>query len=226
MSGIIARVDAALCQARCADTMKGTRLRTPVVRDVSAKVYREIRGTGAAGILAFCEELLEAGDSDMRLIAFDWAFRLRKLYRPDEFSRFERWLFSYVDGWASCDDFCTHALGALVCQMPSVVHRIQPWTASESQWVRRGSVVSLIYAGRRGALIEESLVMADRLLGDPEDLVQKGVGWLLKEIGKRQPDIIFDYVMARRGTMPRTSLRYAIEKLPPEQRRQAMGKPK
>jgi 3-methyladenine DNA glycosylase AlkD len=59
---------------------------------------------------------------------------------------------------------------------------------------------------------------------DKEDLVQKGYGWMLKEISKNDPMVVFEFVMQRKDRMPRTALRYAIEKLSPELRQQAMRK--
>ena len=64
----------------------------------------------------------------------------------------------------------------------------------------------------------------DQLLTDEDYLVQKGYGWMLKEISKTEPIQVFDFVMERKAFMPRTSLRYAIEKLPPELRQKAMEK--
>jgi 3-methyladenine DNA glycosylase AlkD len=68
------------------------------------------------------------------------------------------------------------------------------------------------------------LAVADALLEDPEDLVQKGYGWMLKEASRSHPQEVFDYVVRWRGTMPRVALRAAIKKLPEHLRREAMGK--
>ena len=90
--------------------------------------------------------------------------------------------------------------------------------------MRRGSAVSLVLPARRGQQLELVLEVADSLLEDPQDLVRKGYGWMLKEASKTYPQQVFDYVLQRRGLMPRVALRYAIEKLPEPLRRQAMEK--
>ena len=64
--------------------------------------------------------------------------------------------------------------------------------------------------------------MADALLIDPDDMVQKGYGWMLKAASKTYPDEVFQYVMRHKKEMPRTALRYAIEKMPEARRRRAM----
>ena len=65
---------------------------------------------------------------------------------------------------------------------------------------------------------------ANRLLKDKDDLVQKGYGWLLKEASNKYQQQVFDFVMERKNWMPRTALRYAIEKMPKPFREQAMAK--
>ena len=66
--------------------------------------------------------------------------------------------------------------------------------------------------------------IAELLLEDAEDLVQKGYGWMLKEAGNQFPEEVFDFVMKHRARMPRTALRYAIEKYPPAMRKRAMNR--
>ena len=82
----------------------------------------------------------------------------------------------------------------------------------------------MIYGIRRGQGFEPAFEIAEQLLLDEDDLVQKGYGWMLKEISKYEPQQVFEFVMDRKAMMPRTSLRYAIEKLPTELRYRAMEK--
>jgi len=90
--------------------------------------------------------------------------------------------------------------------------------------MRRAAAVVLIYAVRRDALHKEAFEIADLLLIDRDDMVQKGYGWLLKEVSNRDPQPVFEYVMSRKRSMPRTALRYAIEKLDPDLRQRAMAR--
>jgi 3-methyladenine DNA glycosylase AlkD len=138
---------------------------------------------------------------------------------------FERWLEVYVDGWGNCDDLCTHALGDFVLRYPEFTARLMDWTRSENRWLRRASAVTLIYAARRGKLLEQVFEVADALLTDPDDMVQKGYGWMLKVASKTHQDEVYAYVLRNREAMPRTALRYAIEKMPEEPRREAMKRP-
>jgi 3-methyladenine DNA glycosylase AlkD len=197
---------------------------TSAVRKVGREQFQPFRQHTKEEVFAICEKLLESGDWQERAIAFQWAFQIRRQYEMGDFVLFERWLDQHVDGWGSCDDFCTHAFGHLIFVFPELIPDVKAWIPSENRWFRRGAAVVMIYTNRRGKNIEPAFEIADQLLMDEDYLVQKGYGWMLKEISKTEPIKVFDFVMERKAFMPRTSLRYAIEKLPPELRQQAMEK--
>jgi 3-methyladenine DNA glycosylase AlkD len=199
-------------------------VRTPIVRQIGASYFHEIKSLSIDAILQLCERLLETAISEHRTIAFDWSFRCRRHYRPEHFDTLERWLEVYVDGWGSCDDLCTHALGDFILRYPEFLPWVKEWSRSENRWQRRASAVTLIYGARRGRNLAHVFEVADALLTDPDDMVQKGYGWMLKVASKTHPDEVFQYVMRQKKEMPRTALRYAIEKMPEAQRRRAMEK--
>lgn len=221
---ILQTIRAQLAQATAdAVNVKGaSRLATPVVRAISSETFAYVREYDKARIFDLCETLLSSRSADERTIAFDWAYRCGKSFEEADFVRFEGWLRDYVTDWGGCDDFCTHALGRLIYQYPATLPRVMAWTSASNRWFRRASAVALIYGIRKGAFFNAAFAVADALLADGDDMVQKGYGWTLKEVSKRAPLPVFDYVIARRQTMPRTALRYAIEKLEPSLRQQAM----
>lgn len=197
-------------------------LRTPVVRAISAEEFRRLSGAPKREVFEVCNALLDAGFS---LVAFDWVRRVRRQWAASDFGTFESWIERHVTGWGACDDICCGPLGMFFFDFPSTVRKSRRWARSENMWFRRASAVALIYSLRRGAQLEEAFQRADLLLLDPEDLVQKGYGWMLKEATKSFPDEVFWFVMDRRDCMPRTALRYAIEKLPQSRRTAAMKRP-
>lgn len=196
-------------------------LRTSIVREVSADLFRKIKNLPKQKIFLLCEELLRAGYNS---VAFDWAFRLKGQYERRDFFLFEFWLKKYVKDWGSCDDFCTHAFGHFLFTYPDFASRLLSWVRSKNMWLRRASAVILIYSLRRKALFQRAIDIADILLLDEEDLVLKGYGWMLKEASHSYPKEVFQYVLRNKNVMPRTALRYAIEKFPPLWRREAMKK--
>ncbi|HXF47979.1 MAG TPA: DNA alkylation repair protein [Verrucomicrobiae bacterium] len=199
-------------------------LRTPIVRGISANHFREIRNLRKEKIFKLCKALLEERDGNLGDIAFDWVYRCRRRYKKKDFRTFERWLKKYVKSWGSCDHLCVHPLGHLILQYPELAVKTKKWAYSKNHWKRRAAAVALIPALRRKLLLEEAFQTADVLLQDEEDLVQKGYGWMLKEASNRFPKEVFRYVMKNRQKMPRTALRYAIEKLPTSLKKEAMRK--
>ncbi|HBR79399.1 MAG TPA: DNA alkylation repair protein [Candidatus Moranbacteria bacterium] len=200
-------------------------LATPIVRKLSAEKFKKIKHLDKKQILEYCEDLLKFKNSSCRDIAFDWAFRIRKNYSKEDFAMFEKWLDEYVDTWGSCDDLCTHALGYYLFAFPEFISQIHHWTKSKNKWKRRASAVVFIYSARQNKYLNDILKIAKTLLLDREDLVQKAYGWMLKESSNVNQQEIFEFVMKHKSTMSRTALRYAIEKMSTNLKKQAMLKP-
>lgn len=193
----------------------------PDIHRLAAQYYRQVKVLPKHKLLRACEQLLDAG---FTFISFDWMFRIRAQLVPTDFRRLELWLATYVDDWGDCDDLCVHALGEFLHRFPDLIPRTDRWTKSSNRWMRRGSAVVLIYGLRRKQGLQPALARADALLMDTDDKVQKGYGWMLKEAANHFPQEVFDFVMARKDRMPRTALRYAIEKMPPAWKSRAMQK--
>ena len=199
-------------------------VRTPMVRKIAKKYFREVEALSKAETFALCEKLLQTGYGEEHGIAFIWAFNLKEQYTSADFVLFESWLERYVTNWGACDHLCCSVLGDFLHRFPQYMKKVQSWTRSDNRWVRRASAVILIYSIQRDTYIDDAFDIADRLLTDEDDMVQKGYGWMLKVVGNRYPKRVFDYVMAHKSVMPRTALRYAIEKLSPELKKRAMAK--
>jgi 3-methyladenine DNA glycosylase AlkD len=91
-------------------------------------------------------------------------------------------------------------------------------TGSRSLWERRIAIIATGYFIRLGEF-EDTLRIAGRLIGDREDLIHKATGWMLREVGKRDQALLEAFLGEHCRVMPRTMLRYAIERLPEERRR-------
>lgn len=206
------------------DPVKFLGVRTRFVRAISADAFQRLKGAAKREIWSLCDRLLESGYSEERTIAFDLAWRLRKKLEPSDFKVFERWLTKHCRDWAGVDDLSCHPLGYLLYEFPELLPRLAPWRRSPKWHLRRASAVALIYSVRREKHLDLVLKTSDMLLMDEHDLVQKGYGWLLKEATRHYPKIVFDHVLKHKDNMPRTALRYAIEKLPATWRKRAMEK--
>jgi 3-methyladenine DNA glycosylase AlkD len=90
--------------------------------------------------------------------------------------------------------------------------------------MRRAAAVSLIVPAKRRKFLDDVFAIADLLLTDNDNMVQKGYGWLLKEASRKHQKDVFDYVMKNKKAIPRTALRYVIELMPKELKAEAMKK--
>lgn len=196
----------------------------PRVNAISKAYQTEVKLLSKAEVWALCETLWQSGMLEESFVACHWSYALSDRFEPTDFAVFERWVQHYVSNWASCDTLCNHTMGALVERYPVFLENLKTWTASENRWMRRASAVSLIIQARKGLFLNDVFDLAERLLTDADDLVQKGYGWLLKAASEAHQDAVFQFVMAHKASMPRTALRYAIEKMPPTLKAEAMKK--
>jgi 3-methyladenine DNA glycosylase AlkD len=199
-------------------------VRIPVVHQISKRYNEFLKQYTKQEVFQLCEMLWASGIIEESIVACNWAYARRKYFEMEDLDTFEDWLGSYVTNWASCDTFCNHTVGALVEKFPSLTKRLGSWAVSENRWLRRGAAVTLIVPARKGKMLSEIFRISDLLRNDSDDLVQKGYGWLLKTAGSCHQEAIFNYVFQNKNEMPRTALRYAIEKMPDELKKKVMQK--
>jgi 3-methyladenine DNA glycosylase AlkD len=199
-------------------------IKSAVVTRISKDHYRSLPDKNKSLIFSLCEELWKSGYMEESFVACNWSFNVHKYYEPADFEIFERWVDNYISNWASCDTLCNHTVGTFVEMYPSFLSGLKRWAKSPNRWVKRASAVSLIVPARQGKFLEDIFEMADILHSDKDDMVQKGYGWMLKAASEAHQKEVFDYVISKKTTMPRTSLRYAIEKMPMELKALAMAK--
>ncbi|MFA6429429.1 MAG: DNA alkylation repair protein [Patescibacteria group bacterium] len=211
------------CQRFFAEQVRVFGVRTPIVRKISAQIYqRYLKGASLQEVWKVSEALLKAGTLEECTVGVSWIRRRVKELAPGDGTRLERLVKNYVTNWATCDDLCTHVIGPFFTRFPQEIHRVDMWARAKNRWLRRASAVSLIPLVRHGDHLADAFCIADTLLLDEDDLVQKGYGWMLKEGSRAKPEEIFAFVMERKDRMPRTALRYAIEHYPRAMRKKAM----
>ena len=197
-------------------------VKVPVVNKISSTFLSEIRSKSKQEVFDLCEELWRSGMLEESFIACSWSYAICKKFEPSDFEVFERWVQNYVDNWASCDTLCNHTVGECIEMYPQFLSKLKEWATSENRWMRRAAAVTLIIPARKGLFLNDIFEIAELLLADKDDLVQKGYGWMLKAASQAYQTEVLDFVIKYKTTMPRTALRYAIEKMPQEMKAQAM----
>lgn len=199
-------------------------VRMPMVGKIAKQSFRELKGHSKKEIFSLCETLWKAGYLEESVVACIWAESLHKQYEPEDFKIFEFWVHNYLTNWADCDTLCNHTIGFFLMMYPHFIEELKKWTNSPNRWVKRASAVSLIIPARKGLFLSDIFEIATILLTDNDDLVQKGYGWMLKAASESHQKEVFNFVMTNKALMPRTALRYAIEKMPTELKTEAMKK--
>jgi 3-methyladenine DNA glycosylase AlkD len=199
-------------------------VKVPVVNRISKEFFEQIDFKTKSEIFDLCESLWKSGYIEESFVACKWSYYVHERYESGDFKIFENWINNYVNNWASCDTLCNHAVGAFIEMYPEYVTQLKDFATSGNRWLRRASAVTLIIPARKGKFLSDILEIADILLLDKDDLVQKGYGWMLKASSEAHREEIFDFVMKNKAIMPRTSLRYAIEKMPKDLKYKAMEK--
>lgn len=186
-------------------------------------VYRELKPWPAARRNRFTEELWKSGKFEEAGIAIETDRRFSKHFREPEFRLLERRLDRYVRNWAHCDGLSSWLLSAAVANDPGLVARLAAWTTSRNRWKRRASIVALLQEARRGRSTKQIFEIAEALLEDPDDLVRKGVGWVLKETYPKKPRELMAFLLPHAATTPRLVLRLAAEKMTAKDRAALLG---
>jgi 3-methyladenine DNA glycosylase AlkD len=199
-------------------------VKASVTTTIAKDHFRRLTDTNKLTIFSYCDELWKSGKIEESFIACNWSYYVYKQYKPEDIIVFRDWINNYVSNWASCDTFCNHTVGTFIEMYPGFLKELKVWAKSENRWMRRASAVSLIVPGRRGKFLQDIFKIANILLTDSDDIVQKGYGWMLKEASKVHQKEVYDFVISNKKRMPRTAYRYAIEKMQPELRKKAMEK--
>lgn len=199
-------------------------VKMPVVSKISKEFFKRIKSETKSEIFDLCESLWQSGYIEEAFIACNWSYYIRKEYKPGDFKIFRKWISEHVNNWAACDTLCNHTVGQFIEMYPEYLVKLKDFAKSDNRWMRRASAVTLIIPARKGKFLKDILEIADILLLDKDDLVQKGYGWMLKAASQAHQREIFEYVIRNKVNMPRTALRYAIEKMPEDLKKIAMAK--
>ena len=182
----------------------------PNVRAI-AKLHKDIS-------IEEIRDLIQSEWHEVRLCAL--IIMVEKSKKKDEALRqqlFELYLSQTdrINNWDLVDLSCRFIIGEyLLDKSRDILYQL---AQSPLLWDNRIAIVST-YAFIRKGQLEDTYVLSDLMMQHPHDLMHKAIGWMLREAGKRNPERLYDYVMSHRADMPRTMLRYAIEKFSPKER--------
>ena len=141
------------------------------------------------------------------------------------FRLFAQWL-EKVSSWADHDALVHSLIGPMMVAEPVRTKNSAAWAKSRNRWLRRAAAVALIRGARRKLFFAEVQRVTALLLGDPDDMVQKGVGWLLRETAKADRERTIPFLMSIRERAPRLVLRTACETISPRDKKRVLAERK
>jgi 3-methyladenine DNA glycosylase AlkD len=194
---------------------------TAAMRDLARSIHVDHKDDWSIDdAMAFADDLIESRYLEAKSLGIEVVARYRRGFTPRLLVAWKRWLSAnHSANWATTDAICGALVGPLLLQHPELCARMRVWARDRNMWVRRASIVGLIPRARRGESLDLVYEIARRLHTNTEDLIQKAVGWTLREAGKTDMARLERYLRANGAAIPRTTLRYAIERFPDGKRR-------
>ena len=204
---------------------------TPVytnqVRRCVQQHKKEIMKLPLEDTFVLCESFLQSHNRHKTIIGYQIMDYKHKEFTRESYQKLEHFVLTYVSDWWDFDDYMTHAFMRFYVKYPDILSNVKNWTSHDNFAVRRCAPVLLVIPARKGlADMKDVFSLCDMVYNDPHYLVLKGYGWLLKEASKHYPKEVINYLETHVHSMPRTAFRYALEKLPKEERKRLLLLPR
>ena len=196
---------------------------TGELRKVAARFRRTIlKELGLPFLLQVADKLFTGRCLEEKVFAVLMLETLTGKFGDAEFRLFESWL-PRISSWADHDGLVHYLIAPMIAATPARTDRVFRWAKSRDRWHRRAACVALIQGTRQKMFFPEIKRLTAVLLCDEDDMVQKGLGWLLRETAKANAKRAVPYLMTIRQHAPRLVLRTACETLPPATRRKILA---
>lgn len=227
LAGLRALADprrAAAVQRYFKDSVVSFGVASPAVRRLAGELYAAAsRDWTVEDAVALADLLFPRPELEAKSVAALVLLRFHRDFPAALFRKTRQWLErDLLDNWASVDIFCPQALGTLLARYPELLTAIEAWALHPNRWVRRASLVAFLKLVKKEEYLDAAYRMAARHFDTRDDLVQKAAGWLLREAGKRDMLRLEKFLLASGPALPRTTLRYAIERFPGPRRRELL----
>lgn len=194
-------------------------VRVPLVRSVVKAALGRYPGVDRDGLVALAEALWAVPVHERRLAAAELlALRVGDLLEPADAELVER-LLREARTWALVDVLAPKVMGPLAEKYPAVLPVLDRWAEDDDFWLRRAALLALLVPLRNGdGDFERFSRYAEAMLDDKEFFVRKAIGWVLRDTGKKRPDLVFEWLRPRASRASGVTLREALKPLSPEQR--------
>ena len=188
--------------------------RTADLRRAAVRWRREIlQKSDLKFLLQVADHLFAGTINEDKNVAVFLLQNITDKFGDEEFRLLESWL-PRISNWSDHDALVHYLIAPMVVAKPARASRVFHWAKSRNRWFRRAACVALIQGARRKMFFSEIIRLSATLLSDEDDMVRKGLGWLLRETAKADVQRAVPYLMSIRERGPRLVLRTACETLP------------
>ncbi len=205
------------------EVVKSRGWRTAELRKVAVRFRRAIvKEAGLPFLVQVADKLFSSRVLEEKAFAVFLLEKSTDELGGNDFKLFESWL-ARIGNWADHDGLVHYLIAPMITAKPARAQKVFRWARSRNRWHRRAACVALIQGTRRKMFFPEIVRLSNLLLKDEDDMVQKGLGWLLRETAKADPTRTVPYLMTIRFTAPRLVLRTACETLPAVTRKRVLA---
>jgi 3-methyladenine DNA glycosylase AlkD len=197
--------------------------RTADLRRAAVRCRREIRSQfGPDFVLEVADHLFSGRVLEEKIFAVLMLEKITDEFDHVQFRRFESWL-DRINSWADHDALVHYLIAPMIVANPARAQNVFLWAKSQNRWRRRAACVALIQGARQRKFFSEIKHLSGLLLADEDDMVKKGLGWLLRETAKADSRRTVPYLLRIRNCTSRLVLRTACETLSPAARARVLG---
>jgi 3-methyladenine DNA glycosylase AlkD len=201
-------------------------IKSSCVRNIEKEAYGKIREEWSVeDAVAFYDLMSRDTHFEGTMVGVLLLGRFKSQFRKGMLATVKRWI---TDGrfrnWAAIDGLAPTLLTPLVTTYPDLASRVGEWTSSRNMWLRRAAVVTFVPLARKGMQLDRAYMIVEDLLDDVHDLMHKACGWLLRETGKADARRLEQFLLIHGPRIPRTTVRYAIERFPQRKRKSLLVK--
>ncbi|MCR4396858.1 MAG: DNA alkylation repair protein [Candidatus Saccharicenans sp.] len=201
-------------------------IRAENLRRLTQELYQQVKADWTEKeALRLVENLLQEKELESRLVGLIFLGYFKDRLKAGHLENLASWLKKgRLDNWALIDTFSLEVLSPFLLENPIHLKKIAAWIEDKNTYLKRAGLVALIKPARKKQHLSFIFSMANRAVSGAEvdDLVAKAGGWLLREAGRYEPKSLESFLRRYGKKWPRLTVRYALEKFPPDKRKRLL----
>jgi 3-methyladenine DNA glycosylase AlkD len=196
---------------------------TPTMRRMTRAWLQARPPLDRATLVALVRHLWAQELHELRAFAIEVLFAEERLLEAEDIATLE-WALRRSGTWAYIDALSVRVVGPLVVRHPELARQLDAWSSDDDFWIRRSAMLGLLLPLRQGAGDWKRFSRyADSMLDEKEFFIRKAIGWILREVGKKRPELVIAFLAPRLDRVSGLTLREASKYLPALDRNQLLS---